>query len=175
MLSFLLRFVLCVFLSYKAWDIAELYGAGYGPIVLVVVAVAWGIFFAPFIVDLIPAVRYWARYSVLNRWQGRYYSFDHYHLRFYMVDDVIWLPIKDIQNLIVPRLAERELRLLGDDYKIIPGHKQIGVTEAGLLRLLATRTEHRRANIKMLRFKLWLTTSALPNVKRLPKSRANIL
>lgn len=173
MSSFFLRLLLCLGLSYAGWMAMEWFEPGYGPIGLAIVSVVWGILFAPFVIALIPTIWYWARHSVLNQWQGKYYSFESHHIRFYVVDDIIWLPLKDLRMLIVPAFGERELRLLAEECAPIPGHRQIGVTEAGLLRLLATRTEHRRADAQMVRFKLWLITSAFPNIKRLPASSAN--
>ena len=173
MLSFFLRLLLCLALSYVAWTVMEWLKPGYGPIGFAIVSVVWGVLFASFIVELMPTIRYWARHSVLDQWQGKYYSFESHHIRFYIVDETIWLPLKDLQTLIVPSIGERELRLLGKDCAPIPGHRQMGITEAGLLRLLTIRTEHRRADVQMVRFKLWLTTSAFPNIKRLPASSAN--
>lgn len=173
MTSFFFRLLFCSAMSYVAWKIGAILDEKYAPIGLLITSPLWGHLFARDLLAILPAIKYWAEYAALNKWQGKYYVFDGYHLRFYLVDDVVWVPLKDVSELIQPGVAERELRLLGADYATIPEHTMPGITESGLLKLLTARTEHRRADHQMIRLKLWLVSSALPNVKRLPVSRAN--
>jgi len=125
------------------------------------------------ILNAIVAIKYHADRKVLQPWEGRYYHFDRHHLRFYFQDELIWIPEKDLKALLQPRLSERELRLLGSAYAPLRAVKEMAVSEAGLLTLLKSRTEHRRADYQMIRFKRWLNHEALPNVRRLPRSAAS--
>lgn len=170
---FIFKLALCSGITVLSWKIASAFDSRYGAIGLVVASVVWGITFARYLVELIPTIKYWAERSVLLRWQGRFYTFDNRQIRFYIVDETIWIPVNDLRHVMQPALNERELRLLGDAYGKIPEHQESGVSEAGLLRLLASRTEHRRASNKMIMFRNWLLQNALPNVRRLPESAAN--
>jgi hypothetical protein len=173
MLQFLLRGVGCLGLTALLWRAAQAYDPHYGPIGLVVSSIVWGLSFAPYLVEFFPTIKYWAEYGVSYRWHGRFYHFDGRQIRFYLIAEVIWVPLADVKLLMEPPIGERELRLLGHDCAIPLEQKESCLSEAGLLRLLNSRTEHRRASYKMVRFKRWLLQNALPNVKRHPQSRAN--
>ena len=116
-----------------------------------------------------------AHESVHGQWQGRYYTFDERQIRFYLVDDTVWTAMEDVARILEPPPGERELRLLGDEHAPIPGSDVMACSETGLLRLLATRTEHRRASYHMIRFKNWIEKQAFPNVKRLPSSATALI
>lgn len=173
MWNFLFRVFFCAGITMLAWKIASAFNPRYGPIGLLIAAPAWGVSFAGHLLDIFPSIKYWAEYAVSYRWHGRYYTFENCQIRFYLIDEVIWVPVKDLLPVMAPELSERELRLLGDAHGTIPQHNEIGVAESGLLRLIATRTEHRRPNSKMIRFRNWLQHNAFPNVRRLPESAAN--
>lgn len=173
MLTFLFKLALCSMLSYMGWKIALAFDPRYGPIGLAVTSVVWGITFASYLYEVFPSIRYWARKSVLQRWLGRFYVFEGCQIRFFLIDETIWIPLSDLNAVLEPRLEERELRLLADAHGLIPEHSLAGVSEDGLMQLLKSRTGHRRASQKMLRFKTWLQNNALPNVRRLPASAAN--
>lgn len=173
MWTFLFKLAFCSGLTVLAWNIASAFDTRYAAIGLVVASVAWGVTFARYLIEIFPIIKYWAERSVFHRWQGRFYMFESRQIRFYVVDDVIWIPLKDLNKLIEPGWSERELRLLGDAHGPIPEQTEIGLSEAGLLQLLASRTGHRRASSKMIRFRNWLLQNALPNVRRLPESAAN--
>jgi hypothetical protein len=128
---------------------------------------------APAMLDLIPALRRHARHSVHGKWQGKFYSFGQLQLRLFLVDDVVWAAAADLDVILAPPPQSREWRLLGADYGTIPGQAIEGCTEAGLMRLLKTRTEHRRATHDMVRFKWWLEHESLPNIKKNPATSAS--
>jgi hypothetical protein len=174
MLRILFKLLFCGGLTYVVWQIATAFGAGFGPIGLAMTSAVWGTQFASEFIGFLSEIRYRARWSVFRHWQGHYYNFDGVHLRFYMIDEVIWIAIKELHIVIEPELAPRELRLLGEQYGQIPSQKEIGITEAGLLRVLSLRTERRHASHKMIRFRNWLLHNTLPNLRRLPKSAARI-
>lgn len=174
MFRILFKLLFCGGLTYIVWHIAVAFGAGFGPIGLAMTSVVWGTQFSSEIIRLFSEIRYWARWSVFHHWQGHYYHFDGVHLRFYMMDEVIWIAIKELHVVIEPGLEPRELRLLGEEYGQIPSQKEIGITEAGLLRVLGLRTERRHAAHKMIRFRNWLINSTFLNLRRLPKSAARI-
>ena len=115
-------------------------------------------------------MKYHARQSVTLRWHGRYYSFDGQQLRFFLIDEVVWLALPDLEKILEPQISERELRLLGEEKTFLEDHQLPVISEAGMLQLLRTRTETRHATQKMIRFKKWLKSSGFDNVKRLPKS-----
>lgn len=103
-------------------------------------------------------------------WQGKFYSYEGRQLRLYLDGGTVWIPQADLARILVPAPDGRELRLLGADYGAIPGHAIKGCTEAGIAQLLKARTGHRRATRDMIRFKAWLDSEALPNVKRFARS-----
>lgn len=173
MLTFIFRFVLCLSISKALWELAKTYDENWGPIGLVASSVFWGISFAKYLVEIPSVAKYWGKYSAHYEWQGKYYVFDGHHIRFFLVDEVIWVPVADMRPLITPAISERELRLLATDHQVIKEIGEPGLSETGLLRLLETRTEHRRAAYPMVRLKRWLLNQALPNVKRMPSSSAN--
>jgi hypothetical protein len=140
------------------------------PLTMVFAAPVWVISFAKYLLALLPAIGRKAKTDALERWNGRYYAYGNLQLRLFLIDDVIWIPASDVGAILVPRPDARELRFLGAEYAPIPGQKQQGYTEAGLLRLLATRTGTRRATHEMIRFKQWLEKETFPNLRRLPAS-----
>ena len=171
--TFLLKLTLCFGLTFLAWKVARFFDPRFGPLGLLAVSVVWGLTFARYVIEAFSSIKYWARHSVAMRWGGKFYMFEERQIRFYMVDDLIWIPLRDLQALMEPAFNERELHLLGDAYGQIPDHTEQGLTEEGLLRLLLSRTEHRRASSKMIRFRNWLQKNALPNVRRFPESASN--
>ncbi len=173
MWTFLFKLALCLGLTFLAWKVALFFGPRYGPIGLLVTSVVWGVTFARYVIETFSAIKYWGKQSVSMRWGGKFYMFEERQIRFYMVNDLIWIPIRDLHPLMEPALNERELRLLGDAHGQIPEHDEIGLSEEGLLHLLQSRTEHRRASSKMIRLRNWLQKNALPNVRRFPESASN--
>jgi hypothetical protein len=173
MWTFILKLVLSSGLTFLAWKVATAFGPRYGPIGLLAVSVVWGITFARYIIESFSAIKYWAKHSVSMRWSGKFYMFEERQIRFFVVDDAIWIPLRDLEKLMEPSFHERELRLLGAAHGQIPEHEEIGLSEDGLLKLLQSRTEHRRASSKMIRFRNWLQNNALPNVRRFPESASN--
>jgi hypothetical protein len=131
---------------------------------------AW--FFAPALFESIGMLIKSARRSAHGAWQGNFYSYDGQHIRFFKVDDVAWVAEADIAKVIHPAATERECRLLGEHYGVIPGQSLKGYTEAGMERLMRSRTDSRHSTPEMIRFKGWLEREAFPNVRRLPRSSA---
>ncbi len=130
--------------------------------------------FAKFLVEVIPDLNYLASKGAHEDNQGRYYVFAGRHIRFYMVDEVLWIPVKDVEKLISYLPDQMELRVMEAEYGLIPGQKITGYTETGLVRLLTIRTKTRHATPQMIKFKRWLEHEALPNVRRLPASAAGL-
>lgn len=167
------KIVCSVLMAYAGYRAVEYFLPGKGGIGIAVTSYFWGRLFARDFINLFSWIKYQAKKSAVLQWHGSYYSFDGQQIRFFMIDDTVWIPLRDLQHVLQPELGERELRLLGEDYGVIPEQKMNGVTEDGLLRLLRLRTESRHTSYKMVRLKKWLLTHALPNVKRLPKSAIN--
>jgi hypothetical protein len=173
MLIFLAKLFFSLGFTYVAWNVGTMVSPNHGSLGLCFSSVVWGVLFANDIYEIGPKIKYWASWSVFHRWQGCYYTFDGAHLRFFLIDETIWLPVSDLKRVIEPALSERELRLLGDEFGEIPGYKLKGISETGLLHVLSCRTEQRFASHTTIRFRNWLLDNALPNVKRLPRSSAN--
>ena len=129
--------------------------------------------FSKYLVEFVPSMKKGVDSLILGPWSGAYYEFRGVQIRFYTVDDEIFIPADDLKKVLTPPLQRRELTLLTDQYQKIPGQRIYGMTENGVLRLLATRTGHRRAEPMMIKFKNWLINEAYPNVKRLPRSAIN--
>jgi len=166
--------ILCsVLMAYAGYAAVEYFLPGMGGIGIAVTANFWGRLFARDFINLFSWIKYQAKKSAVFHWHGSYYSFDGRQIRFFLVEGTVWIPLRDLQRLLEPDVSERELRLLGAAYGLIPDQKIKGVTEEALLQLLKSRTESRHTSYKMVRLKKWLLTNALPNVKRLPKSAIN--
>ncbi|MFC5551208.1 hypothetical protein [Massilia aerilata] len=104
--------------------------------------------------------------------QGKYYSFDARRIRFFLVNDTIWVAESDLTGILGQAMTERERRQLGGEYGVVPGKRFRGFTEDGIMRLLSTRLGDRHSTRQIIRFKHWLQTDAFPNVRRLPGSSA---
>jgi hypothetical protein len=170
----LLAKILCsVLMAYGGYAAVERFLPGMGGIGIAMTSYFWGRLFARDFINLFSWIKYQAKKSAVFHWHGSYYSFDGQQIRFFLAEGTVWIPLRDLQHLLEPELSERELRLLGAAYAVIPDQKMKGVTEDGLLKLLRSRTESRHTSYKMVRLKKWLLTNALPNVKRLPKSAIN--
>lgn len=169
-LRFFAKIIFSVGISYLGWKIFEKIGSGYGPIGLMLTSMIWVRLFPRDILNLFSFVKNQAQHAAVFRWHGKYYSFDGRQIRFYLIENIVWIPFADIERIVEPKIVKHELTLLAQQYGKIPEHSMQGVTEEGLMRLLKTRTEGGHTNYKMIRFKRWLLTSALENVKRLPKS-----
>jgi hypothetical protein len=174
MVQLILRVLLCAAASAAVyWGAGMIKGlAGMRlPFTLVTTGVLWAKMLAPYVVEIIPAIRRKAMKDAWEPWLGRYYAFDNRQIRLYLIEDVIWVPVRDVAGMVLPQPEARELRILGADYGPIPGQKKLqGYTEAGLLRLLATRSSARMAPHELIRFRNWLEREAFPNIRRLPGS-----
>lgn len=169
-LRFIAKIIFSVGISVLAWNFFERLHPGYGPAGLLLVSMIWGRLFPREILNFLSFIKRSAYHSAVYHWHGKFYSFDGRQLRFYLIEQVVWVPLADIERVLEPKIAKHELQFLGEQYGKIPAHHLLGVTEAGLMMLLRTRTEGGHTNYKMIRFKRWLLTQALENVKRLPKS-----
>ena len=170
MLKFLFKLGMSVTICYGAYRLVERFSPGHGPIGILVPIYFLVRLFPRDILNFFSWMKYEARKSVLLRWHGRYYSFEGQQLRFFLIDEVVWLALPDLKAILEPDIGERELRLLGEEKTFLDDHQLPVVSEAGMLQLLRTRTDTRHATQKMIRFKKWLNSSGLDNVKRLPKS-----
>lgn len=119
------------------------------------------------LVNVLPWIHYRARRSVLLPWHGRYFSYDNRHVRFYQADGQIWVAVEDVLPFLVPAVEARELRALGADYGPIPGEGLAGLTEAGITQLVTRRSQHHRADPRLIHFRNWLLRETLPNIHRL--------
>jgi hypothetical protein len=141
------------------------------PFTIATSGLLWVKTLAPYVVELLPAIRRQAISDVWEPWNGRYYAFDNRQIRLYLIEGIIWVPARDVLTLVLPQPAARELRILGAEYGQIPGQPKLqGYTEAGLLRLLTTRASVRQPPHDLVRFKHWLEKEAFPNIRRLPAS-----
>lgn len=169
-----MRLLLCAAISAAVYwgsgKVDELVGVRL-PFMIVTSVLFWGKTLAPSVVELLPALRRKAIADAWEPWNGRYYAFDNRQIRLYLIDGTIWVPARDVLTMVLPPPESRELRILGADYGPIPGQAKLqGYTEAGLLRLLATRSSARMPAHDLLRFKTWLENEAFPNIRRLPAS-----
>jgi hypothetical protein len=142
------------------------------PMAFLYASPVWGRLMAPGIIAIVPAIRRRAREDATKDLNGRFYSYDNFPIRLYLIDEVIWIPAVDLKPLLLPAPDARELRLLGPAYAPIDGKKLPGFSEEGLLRLLATRCSARNADQRTVRFRNWLRSEAYPNLRRLPSSTA---
>lgn len=167
------KIICSVLIAYAGYVAADYFVPGKGAIGIAFTSYFWGRLFARDFINLFSWIKYQAKKSAVFQWHGSYYNFDGQQIRFFLIENTVWIPLRDVRQLLEPEFSERELRLLGDAYGVIPEQKMNGVTEDGLLQLLKSRTESRHTSYKMVRFKKWLLTNALPNVKRLPQSAIN--
>ena len=169
-----LRLLLCAAASAAVYWLAGMLkdlGAMRLPFTLVTTGMLWAKVLAPYVVEIVPAIRRQAMKDTWEPWLGRYYAFDNRQIRLDLIDGIIWVPVRDVAAMVLPQPAPRELRILGADYGPIPGQTKLqGYTAAGLLRLLATRSSARMAPHELIRFKNWLEREAFPNLRRLPGS-----
>ncbi|QPI47700.1 hypothetical protein IV454_19165 [Massilia antarctica] len=154
-----------------ARPLSGLFGAAL-PVVLLLWCAGGCFHFARDIIHIIPAIRYAARRSASEKWNGRYYAYYGAQIRLCLVDDMVWIVEVDVRAIISPAVSEREQRLLGADYALIPGTALHGYSEQGLLRLIEVRLMRRGGEADMKKFIVWLQNEALPNVKRVPTSSA---
>jgi hypothetical protein len=134
------------------------------------IAALWAVLVSPHLLDILPWLKRSAETAAMQPWQGSYYEFNGRQLRFYLDAGEVWVNAADFLPLLVPAVQERELSLLGRQYRIMDGSKDRAISEAGVTRLLATRTSHRRADRQMIRLKQWLENATYPNIKRMPGS-----
>jgi len=131
---------------------------------------AW--LFAPIVMDLAGGWIGFSERAARGALQGKYYSFDEQRVRFFAVNETIWVAESDLAGILDQAMTERERGQLGGEYGVVPGKRIRGFTEDGITRLLSTRLGDRHATRQLIRFKHWLQTDAFPNVRRLPGSSA---
>lgn len=170
MLKFSLKLIFSIALCWGAYAFIERFIPGFGGFGILAAAPIVTRLFPKDVIAFFAWLKHRADHDALGKWQGRYYSFDDQQIRFFLHDDIVWLALPDLERILEPDLETRELRLLGDEKIYIEAHRLHAVSESGLLQLLRTRTETRHATHKMIRFKKWLVTSGIINVKRLPRS-----
>ncbi len=173
--KFILKLLGCALLTWLMYLLGQVFIAKtYAlPLALAASSVFWGKLMARYVIEIIPAIKRKAERDVLEPLNGRYYAYDNLRIRLFLIEGVIWVPEQDLAPIIRPLPDSRELRLLGEDYATIPLQKFKGFTERGLLRMMTIRTNTRGASFAMLRFKRWLETEALPNLKRFPVSASD--
>ena len=147
-------------------------GIAYAVIFLLVCAPLMAWLCAPIFMDLASRFIGFSESSALGAMQGRYYSFDEQRIRFFIVNDTVWVTESDVAGILLKAISERERRQLGGEYGLVPGKRFRGFTEDGIKRLLAARLGDRHATRQTLRFNHWLQSEAFPNVRRLPGSGA---
>jgi hypothetical protein len=125
---------------------------------------------APMLLDMASGLIGLSKRSAYGALQGKYYSFDERRIRFFVVNETIWVAESDLVRILVPAVTERERRQLGQEYGVVPGKRFRGFTEDGIKRLLTTRLGDRHATRQILRLNQWLQSDAFPNVRRLPSS-----
>lgn len=134
----------------------------------------WGVgccmHFSPDLVNLIPAISRAARHSALEKWNGRYYTFNDSQIRLCLIEGTVWIVEVDVRQFMSPAVSEREQRMLGSDYARIPGTNLRGYSEQGLLRLIQVRLARRGGETSMKKFIVWLQKEAIPNINRFPTS-----
>ena len=165
-------FAVAVALAAALYAFANGIDLKFGLIVLVGCTPLLARLLAPVVLKFFPHLVRHARQTAHGPWQGKYYNYDGWQLRFFLVDETVWLAEEDIANILSPATTERERRLLGEHYGKVPGQKFRGFTEVGMGRLLNSRTNSRHATREMIRFKFWLETETYPNIRRLPESAA---
>ncbi len=126
--------------------------------------------FASDLVDMVPWIARAAKRSVFEKWNGRFYIYDNRQIRFCLVGETVWIVEADVSGIIDPPVSDRERRLLGEQYRLIPGLRIHGYSEAGLLRLISVRLIRRGGETGMKKFMVWLQSESIPNVKRHPSS-----
>ena len=166
----ILKILCCYAISWTIYHVVSPVSFDAAIIILLSTLFLWAHLFARDILNFFIAIKHKAERDALSSWSGRYYEFDGHHIRFYFHEEKIWIPLRDLKSLVKPEIGERELRLLGADYFLLPEINAWAISEIGVEKLLTTRTEHRRADYQMIRLKRWLTQQALPNVRRLPRS-----
>ncbi|MBR7800072.1 hypothetical protein [Undibacterium fentianense] len=170
MLKLLAKMIVTFGLCYLGWNFFERMRVGYGPIGLLIPCMFLVHLYPRDLMNIVSWIKRRAYHSAVFQWHGKYYSFDGHQIRFYLIEQVVWMPLVDVERILEPKLQAHEISMLGNACQSIPEHSMRGLTEEALMRLLVTRTEGGHTNYKMIRFKRWLLTSALDNVKRLPKS-----
>jgi hypothetical protein len=166
----LVRFVCFCALGAMIYAACRKYVVEAVPLAMLVWGAAGAKHFSRDLVDLIPAIKRAGERAALEKWGGRYYVFDGSQIRFCLIDGTVWVVEADVRKFIVPPVTAREKRLLGVHHAIIPGIKQFGYSEHGLLRLLTVRLQRRGGERESIKFLSWLRSEAIPNVKRLPTS-----
>ncbi len=167
------KIIFSVLLCAGLWRLFAQYDPKVAPIGLLFASFFWPHLFPREIMNIFSWWKERARYSAVFHWHGKFFVFDGHQVRFYLIDGTIWIPLSDLAPIVEPTLNERELRLLGEDFAVIPNEKIQGLNEQGVLRVLKTRTESRHATYPMIRFKRWLTLSAFPNIRKRPSAAAN--
>ena len=124
----------------------------------------------PIFVELTSGFIGLAKRSAHGASQGKFYSFEGRQVRFFVVDETIWIAERDLTGILDKAVTERERRQLGDNYGVIPGRRLRGFTEDGITRLMSARIASRHVTRQTLRFHHWLQKEAFPNVRRLPSS-----
>jgi len=169
------RYLITIILA-AALVLAFLYlkqsGVAYAVVLVLVCAPLMARLCAPIFMDIASKFIRFSERSALDGMQGNYYSFDERRIRFFVVNDTIWVAESDVSGILDPAISERERRQLGRGYGIVPGKRVRGFTEDGIWRWLATRLGDRHATRQIVRFNYWLQSEAFPNVRRLPTSGA---
>ena len=147
-------------------------GIAYAVIFVLVCAPLMARLCAPIFMDLVSRFIGFSESSALGAMQGSYYSFDEQRIRFFVVNETVWVAESDVAGILLQAITERERRQLGGEYGLVPGKRFRGFTEDGIKRLLAARLGDRHATRQTLRFNHWLQSEAFPNVRRLPGSGA---
>jgi hypothetical protein len=94
----------------------------------------------------------WARNQPLEQWQGNYYAFANAQIRFFEVDNELWVVASDLLRVI----NEKPTPILGttfslNEYAPIPSTKLYGFSPAGAEKILG-KSRHVEAG----KMRLWL-------------------
>lgn len=171
--DFIVKVLFSALFAYGSYRLLEKIAPGMGVVGCLISFGFWGRLYSRELIEFVLLFKYWGEKSAVFDWHGKFYSFDGRQIRFYLEDGIVWIPIKDLKKVVEPVIATWELKSLANEYGKIPAAGITGITEAGLMQILESRTGDRRASYKMIRFKRWLLQDALVNVKRVPRSAIN--
>jgi hypothetical protein len=116
----------------------------------------------PGILGAIPAYLRWARDHRMDRWQGRYYTFEDRHIRIVEHRGKVWIVLADIVTASKMRVTDDELAGLGrGSVADLEEFDEWALSDTAALELLSRR-KYREAG----KFKLWLERDVLPPIYR---------
>ncbi len=153
--SLILRLFICIAVTWTGVALLGLIGYP-------MTAPVWAAAFVRPLLEIFPALGRVIHRQAYQEWEGKTYKYNYTHLRVYFEGDDAWFVAQDVLSVLDKKVEPwLDTRFTPDEYTVIPGRKEKGLSPAGVIKLTQI-SEHPEA----AKFRLWFERAVVFTLKR---------